>query len=487
MSSSISRFLVLAFARLTNYALLLVSPIVFVHILDQYAYGQYREFVVYALALATVLGFSVKTSVLYFIPKDPDNERKYVTQTALFIFASSLLGLGITYATRHIVFAKASFDFAESLLLYVFFFLNLDFVESYWLAKKRSDYVLYYSTAKSAIKITVAMAVGYMTRSVEAIVTALVCFEACKFLVLLCWFTSRRLFTVTLDRALIREHLRLVLPFGAGTVLYGLNQQLGKLFTSMTLGPSALAVYTIGAYQIPIMGVVRSAAGDVLFPDMVRRGQARPMAGLSLWNRANVLYCFVVFPIFTLLFFYADGFVTTLFTDQYITAVPIFRIFLLLMLRQCFEMSTPLRAMNENRYFMIGNLVAILVNAGFIFATFDDLGLLAAPIGLLASELMLAVYLGSRILKVYAIRVRQMLFWNKLMTIVLAVVLNVPILLIGELVPVADAVRAIVCSLVFLAGYFVFLHHCRIDEIDLLVSRVMRKAGLPRWLKSTSS
>ena len=303
MSSSISRFLVLAFARVANYAILLVSPIVFVRILDQHAYGQYREFVVYALALATVLGFSVKTSILYFIPKDPDNERKYVTQTALFIFASSALGLGITYAARHIVFARASFDFAEPLLLYVFFFLNLDFVESYWLAKKRSDYVLYYSTAKSAIKITVSMAVGYVTRSVEAIVTALVIFEACKFLALLCWFSSRRLFTVTLDTALIREHLRLVLPFGAGTVVYGLNQQLGKLFTSMTLGPSALAVYTIGAYQIPITGLVRSAAGDVLFPEMVQRGQGSPMAGLSLWNRANVLYCFVVFPFFTVLFF----------------------------------------------------------------------------------------------------------------------------------------------------------------------------------------
>ena len=487
VSSSISRFLVLAFARVANYAILLVSPIVFVRILDQHAYGQYREFVVYAIALATVLGFSVKTSILYFIPKDPDNERKYVTQTALFIFASSALGLGITYATRHIVFAKASFDFAEPLLLYVFFFLNLDFVESYWLAKKRSDYVLYYSTAKSAIKITVAMAVGYMTRSVEAIVTALVIFEACKFLALLCWFSSRRLFTVTLDMALIREHLRLVLPFGAGTVVYGLNQQLGKLFTSMTLGPSALAVYTIGAYQIPITGLVRSAAGDVLFPEMVQRGQGSPMAGLSLWNRANVLYCFVVFPFFTVLFFYADTFVTTLFTDQYVAAVPIFRVFLLIMLRQCFEMSTPLRAMNENRYFMIGNLVAILVNAGFIFATFDDLGLLAAPIALLVSEVALAVYLGSRILKVYSIRVRQMLFWNKLMAIALAVLLNVPILLIGELVPIGDAVRAIVFSSLFLAGYFVFVRHCRLDEIELLVSRVMRKAGLPRWLKSASS
>jgi O-antigen/teichoic acid export membrane protein len=159
----------------------------------------------------------------------------------------------------------------------------------------------------------------------------------------------------------------------------------------------------------------------------------------------------------------------------------------LIMLRQCFEMSTPLRAMNENRYFITGNLVAILVNAGFIIVTFDDLGLLAAPIALLCSEVTLAVYLGSRILKVYSVRVRQMLFWTKLMAMALAVLLNVPILLIGELVPIGDAVRAIVFSSLFLAGYFVFVRHCRLDEIELVVSRVMRQAGLLRWLKSASS
>jgi hypothetical protein len=79
------------------------------------------------------------------------------------------------------------------------------------------------------------------------------------------------------------------------------------------------------------------------------------------------------------------------------------------------------------------------VNAGLIFATLDHLGLLAAPIALLASEVVLVIYLGSRVLKVYSIRVRQMFFWNKLMAIGLAVLLNVPILLIGESVPIGDA------------------------------------------------
>ncbi len=483
MSSSLSRFLVLAFARLTNYAILLVSPIVFVRILDQHAYGQYREFIVYALALATVLGFSVKSSILYFIPRDPDNERKYVTQTALLIFAISVLGLAIVYATRDIFFAKASFDFAVPLLLYVFFFLNLDFVESYWLAKKRSDYVLYYSTTKIAIKISVSLAVAYATRSVEAIVATLVIFEACKFLVLLCWFLARRLFTVVLDLGLIRDHLRLVLPFGTGTVLYALNQQLGKLFTSMVLGPSALAVYTIGAYQLPIMVLVRSAAGDVLFPDMVRRGKGNPLAGLSLWNRANVLYCSVVFPIFTLFFFYADTFIETLFTAQYLTAVPLFRVFLLLMLRQCFEMSTPIRAMNQNKYFITGNVLALSANALFVAATFDRLGILAAALGLIVSEVLLVIYIGSRVVKIYAVPVRDLLFWRKLLYLGLAVVVNMPILLIGEWVPTPALVRALSCSVIFLGGYLLVVRRCRIEEVDRLVERIAAYARIPVWLK----
>ncbi len=487
MSSSLSRFLVLAFARLTNYAILLVSPIVFVRILDQYTYGQYREFVVYALTLATVLGFSIKSSILYFIPRDPGNERKYVSQTALFIFVSSLLGLLATYAARDSLFAKASFDFVEALLLYVFFFLNLDFVESYWLAKKRSDYVLYYSTGRIALKLTATMAVAYTTRSVEAIVATLVIFEACKFLVLLCWFLARRLITLTLDVDLIRDHLRLVLPFGAGTVLYGLNQQLGKLFTSMALGPSALAVYTIGAYQIPIMTVVRSAAGDVLFPDMVQRGKGNPMAGLKLWNRANVLYCFAVFPFFTLFFFYADTFIEVLFTEQYLAAVPIFRVFLLMMLRQCFEMSTPIRAMNQNKYFMIGNVLALSVNSLFIAATFDRLGLLAAPIGLLVSELLVVFYIASRILKVYAIRLPELLYWRKLSVLVLAILLNIPILMIGEWVPMVELVRAPVFSMLFLGGYVLLVRYYRIEEVELVVSRIKSNAWISGWLKPRSS
>ncbi|MDQ3775965.1 MAG: hypothetical protein M3461_17210 [Pseudomonadota bacterium] len=240
-----------------NYAILLVSPIVFVRILDQHAYGQYREFVVYALALATVLGCSVKTSILYFIPKDPDNERK------------------IRHPDRPVHLCELGPELGHHL--------------------GHPPYRL--CQGKLRFRRTVAA-------------------------------------------------LRFLLP--------------ERGFRRIVLG----------AYQIPIMSVVRSAAGDVLFPDMVQRGQGSPMAGLSLWNRANVLYCFVVFPFFTVLFFYADTFVTTLFTDQYVAAVPIFRVFLLIMLRQCFEMSTPLWAMNVNGYFITGNLVAILVKVGFIFATF---------------------------------------------------------------------------------------------------------------------
>ncbi len=123
-------------ARVGNYAVLLLSPILLVRLLDVHAYGQYREFVLYAMIAILILGFSIRTNLFYFIPKDPKNERAYLTQSVLFLFVSSLVGLSLIFVGRHLIVQNTSFYFITQLLTYVFFFLNLDAMESYWLAQE---------------------------------------------------------------------------------------------------------------------------------------------------------------------------------------------------------------------------------------------------------------------------------------------------------------------------------------------------------------
>ena len=57
MSSRANRITILAISKLLNYAVQFLAPILLVRILDREAYGQYKEFFVYASLIATFLNF----------------------------------------------------------------------------------------------------------------------------------------------------------------------------------------------------------------------------------------------------------------------------------------------------------------------------------------------------------------------------------------------------------------------------------------------
>ena len=202
-----------------------------------------------------------------------------------------------------------------------------------------------------------------------------------------------------------------------------------------------------------------------------------PLAGLRLWQRANVLYCFIVFPVFILLFYYADIFIRVLFTEQYVAAVTLFQILLLFMVRQCFGMSPPLRAMNQNKYFVRGNSIAFVLNVCLIYVLFNAIGIEGPAAALVLSDIVLVIYLGNRILKVYAISLRHLFMWRKIGTLLMGTLLGVPVLLGGELIPGNNVVVALACSLCYGFIYYGFIRRSKLEEVELVMSRLSRKLG----------
>jgi hypothetical protein len=130
------------------------------------------------------------TSLTYFLPKHPDRERLFVSQTTLLILVFSSLCLLAVLAARPLFLAVTSFDFVLPLVTYVFFFANLNWVEYYWLAKRRTDLVLYYSAARLFARVAVLLTVAYLTRDVMIIIWSMVCVEALRF-VLVAFFAAR--------------------------------------------------------------------------------------------------------------------------------------------------------------------------------------------------------------------------------------------------------------------------------------------------------
>lgn len=425
------------------------------------------------MLLATVLSFGISGNLLYFISKAPEKEGVFCVHSILFLFATTIVGISILYLAQGFVRSYISFDFIGLLLLYVFFYVNLDLVESYFLAKKRSDYVFVYSGAMVLIRVTTILISAYYTQDPRKIIITMTVVEAAKFLLLAIWWKTRSGISWLFDRLVAKEQLSYIVPIGAGTVAANISQRFGGIFVAASLGPSALAIYSIGVYQIPVISIVRSAVSDVIFPDMVQRDASDPHQALELWKRANIAFCFIVFPIFTLFFVYAEQFIVAMFTRSYINATPVFQVMLIMMVRLCFEVGTPLRARNKNGFFLKANIAALILNVILTLALFGRFELMAPAIAMVVSDIILAIYLAWAIIDIYSINIAGLFMWKKAAKLMAASMSGVPVLLAGLLLAKYSSLAIAVAVILYLVIYIIVVRMIGIEEAELIISKVL--------------
>jgi O-antigen/teichoic acid export membrane protein len=413
MSSFVSRGAVLASARLLNQALALLSPLLLVRLLEIAEYGRYRQFMATAMFITSLAGFALSANLNYLIARSPDRQSIDISNTCLLMLGVSVVSSLLVIVMRQWLVPP---EIASSWLLlavYIFLFLNLEVLVSYWLARGESFQVMGYTLAITVWRLATMLAATWWLRDVEVIFVTLICAEAVKNLWIYVYLRRRGLLVFRWDRAAMEEQIRLVAPLGAGSVLYKLND-FGKVVVGNQMGAVPLAIYSTAAYQVPLVNIVQGALADVIFPDMVRRSKLDAHQGLLLWKRAQVLIFAVICPAWALMTYWAEPIVRILFTDAYVSAVPYFQVFLLLMLRQCFQFSTPLRSVEDNKSFAHANLVALAINAGLILVVMPKYGLWGPTLGLVIGQTWSSFYLGARTLKRYQLPVSQLCQWNKL-------------------------------------------------------------------------
>jgi O-antigen/teichoic acid export membrane protein len=257
----------------------------------------------------------------------------------------------------------------------------------------------------------VAAALYY--NDVEMIFITIVCAEAVKNLAIYAWLRAQGLLVFHWHHDVFREQVKLVAPLGIGSVLNKAND-FGKVVVGTQLGPVPMALYTTAAYQVPLVNIVQTSLSDVIFPDMVKRAQRDPQAGFALWRRAQTLIFAVICPAWILLTYFAEPIIRIAFTEAYVEATPYFQVFLLLMVRQCFQFSVPLRSVADNASFATSNAVALVINAVFIIVLMPHYGLWGPTLGLVAGQAWTSLYLGRRLLRRYNMPLSELCQWGKL-------------------------------------------------------------------------
>ena len=406
---------ILTLARLANYGLLIISPVILVRMLSVAQFGSYREFLLYATLLNTLATFSIGASLLYFIPAEPQCRWRVVRQTALLLAGSSILVVGAMVAIDLASGGRLVGHFLWPLVGFTLLSTNLDFWEYYWVATKRTGLVFAYSSIRLAGRVTVATVTAVVTHDVEIIIWALVGFEGVRMSVAaIVWMLVERSATEPPLAEPWRALLRYCVPTGTASVLSMLTRNFGSLVVAKTLGPVLFALFAIGRSGDPLINILRTSVSSVVLPEMVRRGHGSRDASLALWRRATVVNVIVLLPVVVLLLLFATPLIATLFGKRYVAAAVVLRIYTLLMVRECFDFSPAVRARNETRPLVESNVLSLIACAILLALLIPVAGLAGAMAAVALATLVDAGWLAYRTMQSYHLTLRELLPWGSI-------------------------------------------------------------------------
>lgn len=128
----------------------------------------------------------------------------------------------------------------------------------------------------------------------------------------------------------IRKLLKISVPLGLASMVGTLDSYLDKWIVSAMLSPETYAVFANGAHEIPFIGAITGAITTVILVDMTRACKCGDYAqALQLFRGAAEKTSMILLPIMMLLLVLSEPLIAFLYTDAYLGAVNVFRVYVL--------------------------------------------------------------------------------------------------------------------------------------------------------------
>lgn len=471
-----NRAAVLTLSRLANYGLMLISPVILVRLLSIEQFGRYREFLLYGSVLQSIAVFSISDSLLYCIPANPASRWRTVRQTIVLIACSSLITVGCVAVLDRASGGRILGPLLLPVCLYTLFCSNLDFWDFFWVATDRPGLLFVYTSCRLAARVAVAITVAALTHDVADIIWALIALEGLRVL-------GAAMVVMAKDRSAAepplaepwREQLRYCLPSGTASVLSTLKSNLSSIVVTQALGAVAFAWYSVGKYGEPIVITLRNSVSAVVLPEMVQRHRESLAESLALWKRATVVNTILLFPVVAVVTRFAQPLVETVFGRSYAPAALVLQLYMVGVVRECFDFAPALRALNRTRS-LVEATVASLAACGLMLAILipAGAGVAGAMAAVVIGMVMEAVWLGWATMRHFRVGLGELIPWRSTGRVTLAAALAAVVLATSAWTDTFGPAGMVLGSAVYLVAFALLLLALRVPEAFGLIAWARR-------------
>jgi O-antigen/teichoic acid export membrane protein len=152
------------------------------------------------------------------------------------------------------------------------------------------------------------------------------------------------------NRKLIKEQIAFSIPIGLSALVARFNRNVDKFIVSYFLAESVVAIYIIGATEIPLVKVIPFAVGSVLISRFVQFQMDDQREELrDLWYKGIEKVSLIVLPLTFLFIALAPEIITLLFGADKIEAALPFQIYSLIILIRVTSYGSILQAFGDTR------------------------------------------------------------------------------------------------------------------------------------------
>ncbi|MCI2285064.1 oligosaccharide flippase family protein [Colwellia sp. MSW7] len=383
------------------------------------AFATYRQLFLIQ-AIVSAMSFSaIPTALLYFCNESKSLRVKwnYIKSICILVL---LLGLGIAvvifFARDTIALAFSNLKLAESLKVFAFVPLATMFVSmlaSVFIVIDKTAIQIKVAGFIAIVKVAPVIIVAFVYNNFQAILwsTVLTHIVVGLFAIWLISYLGKCYpFKSTVFRVFIPRLCLYSFPLLLASSASILGLKIDHLIVSSLLGTTVYALYTVGAFEIPIFSLIQSSISAVLIPQITRDIKNKDYKqAQTLWKTVSYKSALLSFPIAILFIVEAEYIVTLLFSEKYRAAAPIFALFSSLALLRVITFGLGLRAMGKTNVEFYCTLVYLVSSGiGAYFFT-KHLGMQGAAIWVLANTVIYAILISlvTAIVSGYNLRLWQ--------------------------------------------------------------------------------
>lgn len=363
------KVLALSFGRVFTTFTALASGMVMARILSQTDLATYRQTMLAYDVAIPLLSLGIDSGLYYFLPTEKNRARGLVLDGLLLMLAMGMLyTVFIALGGNHLLAKRFSNPAIVATLAYLvplpLIMLPAKLVSSVLVVQNQVSRLTFYNVWSGLLLAVGIMAACLFWKSPESMVLTRVAISVATGLVAI----GLILRAVPADSwrpslASMRRMITYSIPLVGASALGSIHLQLDKLIVSSMCPPEQFAVYSNGAIEIPLIGIVTASISTIILPDMRKMIAAGDRPGaIGLFRQAASKSAVIIFPVMAFLMASAESFIVTLFSSKYSGSVLPFQIYLLLLPVRIVNYGAILMALGKTRTILNRSCAGLVAN-----------------------------------------------------------------------------------------------------------------------------